>query len=160
MRARTLSDILREVNVAPQMQDTLARIVKNLGGGRMPTVFTTVANNISNAAESVVSITPALNPGSDAALVLVIGMWPTAAIGATGTVAITRIRQGTTVAGAQVGTSYSNTVVAANLYSGFAMAMDTPGAVAGMQYSMTAQITGGSANTNVVSAFLMAMAIG
>src|SRR5258708_39954309 len=71
---RTLADLLRSYDVPPQLHDRLARVGFNLGGGRVPFVFTVVpaANPLTNA-ETAVLTTPAINPPSDQAIVLLLG---------------------------------------------------------------------------------------
>jgi hypothetical protein len=161
MRHRTLADILRDTHVAPQMQDTLARIVKNLGGGRPPIVFsTTILANVNNAVETQVGVTPPISPGIDSAVILVLFMWGTFAVGTTGTQAIMRVRQGNGVAGAVVNINTNETVIAGNTYSNTAFVVDTPGAVAGLQYSGTVSVTAATAVTNTNQMTMLAMAIG
>jgi hypothetical protein len=157
----TLAEVLREINVAPHLEDRLARTVFNLGGGRMPTVFTIAAlANANLATETLIAITPPLNPGIDAAMILLVWMWGTNAVGATGTSVQLRIRQGTTAVGAAVGQSPVNTVVAGNAFSGITFGFDTPGAVAGQQYNGTVLVGAATANTVSNIATMLAMAIG
>lgn len=158
----TLAEFLRETHIAPEMQDHLARTVFNLGGGRMPTVFSTLGlANAINAAESLTTTTPPLNPGIDAALILVVYMWSVAAIGANGTGVVMRLRQGTTLAGAIITNAASQwNATAGSNFTGVMLGIDTPGAVAGMQYSGTVQVQAATANSNTANTFIMAMAIG
>jgi hypothetical protein len=131
-----------------------------LGGGRVPLVFTTaLPAQIVNAVETVAMTTPPLNPGIDAAVVLLFGMFA-ATIGATGTQMVCQFRRGTTVAGVAVGRFTSQPVVAASVASVVLLDMDTPGAVAGQQYVMTGQVTGGSANTVPTNGLMIALALG
>jgi hypothetical protein len=161
MRRPTLSDILRDMHVAPEMQDRLARTVYNLGGGRMPMVFSAVsAGNALNAAESVVVTSPPLNPGLDSALVLLIFEWSTGTIGTTGTAVTMIIRQGTTALGPNVGLNPTTLCTAGQPFNGVMVAVDTPGAVAGQQYTGTITVTGAGTNSATVKTFLLAMAIG
>ena len=162
MRNRTLSDILRDVNVAPQMHDTLARIVMNLGGGRLPFAFSnTSIANAALAAETVVVTTPPLNPGLDFSFILIFFQWTGAPIGTTGNGVTMQARRGTAVAGTLVlGGSPVFTVVAGNNFTGFAMWVDTPGAVAGQQYSGTISVNAATANSITGTAVLVALAFG
>jgi hypothetical protein len=156
----TLADLLREVNVAPQMEDHLARIIFNLGGGRVPMAFsTTVVGSPAAAAETVICTTPPLNPPSDASNIIVIGMYQIQT-GTNGTTVNTRIRQGATAAGLVVSGFPGLTVVATQVYTPSILAIDTPGLVAGLQYSMSAQVGAATAVSTVSSLALLAMAIG
>lgn len=160
-RRATLADFLREVDIAPSMQDTLARIVKNLGGGRPPFVFSTTAiTPLTNAVEGVTCTTPPLNPGLDASQVLLVGCWNTQAIGTTGNAASASIRRGTAVSGGLISSAFNTTVVAAQIWTAWCIGVDTPGAVAGQQYSLTGAVAAATANTAISAAFLMAMSIG
>lgn len=77
-------------------------------------------------------------------------------INVTGSIAVTagtaatavtvRVRRGTTTAGALVSAAEPTTVVAGNQYTLGFDALDSPGAVAGQQYVVTAQQTAATAN--------------
>lgn len=104
--------------------------------------FPSVASNASfalpaSAAETVIVTTPPLNIPLDFAQVFL--HWFIAFVGGTAiTAAVFRLRRGTTVAGALVGSPpYQSALNAGNtvFYSG--SYFDTPGAVAGQQYSLT-----------------------
>lgn len=161
MMRPTLSDLLRRVHVAGYDERFIARVVKNLGGGRMPFVFANVAlASPQNAVETVVITTPALNPSLDNANVLVYGGMIINAIGTAGTQLTCRIRQGTTVTGTVVSPNVAFTVIAGNQYTASQMVIDSPGAVAGIQYSMTGTVANASANSTVGGAFILALALG
>jgi hypothetical protein len=162
MRQPTLADRLREMDVTGLDYTHVARIIYGLGGGRPPFVFAS-ANpaTLVNAVETVFLFTPPLNPGSDAAVVLVIAEFNAAAIGATGTALQLRGREGTTTAG--VGfppVTMTVAVTAGANTSGIFVGMDTPGAVAGIPYCCTGVVVGATANTVPAAAFIMAMALG
>lgn len=158
---RTLSDLLRSFDIPPQLHDRLARVVYNLGGGRVPFVFTTSVNSpILTTTELVVLTTPPLNPGIDSAVVLLLGYWNTNALSAAATFCGTTIRRGTTIASPVVNAQPFDRATASTGYTGFAMQMDTPGAVAGQQYALTAIVGGASGNTAVISGFFAALALG
>jgi len=160
MERATLSDILREVKHAPELQDRLARVVFNLGGGRVPFVFsTTIGTSPATNEEEAVCIAPPLNPPSDSPFIALFGMYRLT-IGTSGTQLTTRFRQGSGIAGTIVGGNWLDTVVAANILSKMAMAFDTPQLAAGIQYSLTAQILAGAAASTVLNVALLALALG
>lgn len=160
MHNKTLSDILRDMKVAPALIDRLPRTVLNLGGGRVP--FTFVIGNIAGlntAAETIIATTPPLNPGADAANVLLLGCY-SVSTGATTTALVTRIRQTAALTGTVVNSSQTQSVTAGNVAQSTAIAIDTPGAVAGMQYVLTGQATGASAGTGGINSVFIALALG
>lgn len=161
MERATLSDILREVKQAPELHDRLARIVYNLGGGRVPFVIGTgPLNNLVNAVETVMLTTPPLNPGIDSAVVLLLASAVISPFGASTTALVARFRQGTTTAGALVGSSTTTTTAAGNSLNATQIGIDTPGAVAGMQYSFTGSAAAAAANSTVGSGVMIALALG
>lgn len=160
MDKATLSDILREVKHAPELHDRLARVVYGLGGGRVPFVFTsTIGTSPATNEEEAVAITPPLNPPSDSPLIILLGTYRIT-IGTSGTSLTTRFRQGAGVAGSAVIGNLTQTVVATNIVSSTFVAHDTPASAAGIQYSMTAQITGGAAASAVAVVEMIALALG
>jgi len=162
MRNRTLSDILRQVNVAPQMLDRLARVGKALGGGRMP--FASSSAIVSNASinlETVVATTPPLNPGADAAVVLVFFQWCSNVIGASATSVQMNIRQGTTISGTALTIGVDVGSVAPGAQFGSCIfAVDTPGAVAGQRYSGTVLVVASTVFSATFSVQIAAIAFG
>ncbi|SRR6266496_1633491 len=71
--------------------------------------------------------------------------------GATTTAVVVRCRRGVGIAGALVGVAETFTIgAAANVSISFQF-VDSPGAVANQQYTITVQQTGGSTNGNVVA---------
>jgi hypothetical protein len=161
MARQTLSDLLRSYDVPPQLHDRLARVVYNLGGGRVPFVFTTaVLSALQTNAETAVLTTPPLNPGIDSAVVLLFGVYNIAPAGTGGTTVTTRLHRGTTIAGFQlVVNTLVDAVAGANVAPSI-VTVDTPGAVAGLQYTLSGQMTVASANSNVLSGCLVALALG
>jgi hypothetical protein len=142
------------------MQDRLARIAYNLGGGRVPFVFSAaVVGSLANAAETVVCTTPPLNPGNDSPFVILLGI-VTVTAGTNATLLNLKCRQGTTALGPNAGLPSTITAVAGTQYAVAVMGVDTPGAVAGLQYSLTGQATAATAVSLVQFAFLMALAMG
>jgi hypothetical protein len=161
MERATLSDILREVKHAPELHDRLARIVYNLGGGRVPFVFTTaVSSPIVTTTEFAVLTTPPINPGVDSAVVLFFGFWTTTALSAAVTSVNAIVRRGTTIAGLIVNQNTLDRATASAPYTGYVMGLDTPGAVAGQQYTLSAITNLASGNTVVNAGFLIALALG
>jgi hypothetical protein len=160
MERATLSDILREVKHAPELHDRLARIVYNLGGGRVPFVVSqTVGTSPVTNEEEAVCITPPLNPPSDSPFIILLGTYRIT-VGTSGTLLNTRFRQGSGIAGTAVSNIWVSTVVAATVVSPFVLGTDTPASAAGIQYSMTCLVTGGAAASAVAAALMIALALG
>jgi hypothetical protein len=158
---QTLSELLRAYDVPPQLHDRLARVVYNLGGGRVPFTFTTAFNSpILTIFEFVVCTTPPLNPGLDSAVVLTLGCWCTAALSAGTTSCNATIRRGTTIAGPIVNQVTLDRATPSAPYTGYAIGIDTPGPCAGVQYSLNAITNVASGNTVVATGFLIALALG
>lgn len=113
-------------------------------GVHFPTANTTTSLAVipASGAETVLCTTPPLNLILDFAQVLL--FWELVALIGAGSAGVTfRIRRGTTTAGALVTTNAQFMSVGAGnnaFWSG--TYVDTPGAVAGQQYSLTGQSTG------------------
>jgi hypothetical protein len=151
---------LREVKQAPELHDRLARVVYNLGGGRVPFVYTnTVIASPAAAAETVIATTPAINPPSDTPTILLFGVYQILC-GTNGVAIQTRMRQGTTTGGLLLSNTPSLTAVAASNYIMTILAQDTTALLAGIQYSMCAVVTSASAASTVANAALLALALG
>lgn len=159
--ARTLSDVLRSFDIPPQLHDRLARVVYNLGGGRVPFVYTTTFNTpIVTTTEFFICTTPPLNPGVDTGVVLLLGFWGTGALASGTTSCNALIRRGNTLAGNICNQNTLDRATALAPYTGYAIGIDTPGAVAGQTYSLSAITNLASGNTTVLVAFLIALALG
>lgn len=161
MRHVTLADRLREVGIAPALLDRLPRTILNLGGGRPP--FTFVLGNVvglSNAVETILATLPPLNPGLDAANVLLLAYFGVPSVGTGTTALVPRIRQGTTATGTVVNTALTKNSAAGNNEIITMVAIDTPGAVAGMQYVLTCTATGATGGTNPVNSVFIGLALG
>jgi hypothetical protein len=91
----------------------------------------------ANATETIVLTTPPLNIALDFALILLV--WTGGlTTGASVTSHVWRLRRGTTLTGAQVGANpLQVTVAAGNFSPATGFYFDTPGAVAGQQYTLT-----------------------
>jgi hypothetical protein len=161
MSHRTLSDLLRSYDVPPQLHDRLARVVYNLGGGRVPFVLsTTLLGNLNNAVETAVCTTPPLNPGLDSAVVLVLGCYALGALGATGGALQTQVRRGADVTGVALFPTGTLVVAAGGSALVTIIVSDTPGAVAGVQYTMSGRAVGATAPSALVTTLLIALALG
>ena len=160
MARQTLSDMLRSFDVPPQLHDRLARVVYNLGGGRPPIVLSTtlLAGSFAAATETIVCTTPPLNPGLDSGNVLVFGTVCIGGVGANGTLMLAQIRRGTTLAGPQIGNNYQQTVVPPAVATGTCIVFDTPGAVAGVQYTLTCQVQNLTGPCNMNNCLIAALA--
>jgi hypothetical protein len=82
------------------------------------------------------------------------------AIGTNGTQLIGRIRQGSGITGTILTATFTTTTAATNAMSMTLVAMDTLGAAAGQQYTLTAQVTGATAPTTISNGIILAMALG
>jgi len=112
----------------------------------------------TGSAETVVVTTPPLNLPLDFATVFV--FWYVAALTGINTLTQTlRLRRGSLVTGALVNVS-QNWTIAASVNSIFpGMYIDTPGAVAGLQYSVTYQGNGATGNATIGDVCLMALVL-
>lgn len=137
-RKRTLSDLLRDTGLGPSSPAHLARAVAKMGV-RYPSVFsnTFIGPLPAGAAETVVLTTPPLTLPLDGAAVFII--WCANILtGATTTFLNFNIRRGTTTAGTVIHLqSFAVPVTAGSKAQGAGCYFDTPGAVAGQQYTLT-----------------------
>lgn len=109
---------------------------------------TIVAATIVTTAETVVATSNALSPALDFELIII--LWEvTLTIGTTGNLLTPKLRRGTTVAGTLVNVGTGVTVVAPNVVKLSGVYTDTPGAVAGQQYSITLTVGAATANSTV-----------
>lgn len=138
----TLSDLLRDTHLGPDSAAHLARAVINMGV-RYPSVFTNAALAVvpANGAETVILTTPPLTLPLDGAAVF-LGWFYTPTTGLGTTAAGVRIRRGTLVTSPLIngGNAYPATANSGLLLAGWFV--DTPGSVAGVQYSLTVTGTG------------------
>ena len=127
--------------------------------------FPTVASNTfvgplpASAAETVVLTTPGISEPIDNAQVLL--LWTASITPGTSTTSLVyRIRRGTTTGGALVNAStFSFTTVAANLTTVSGWYFDSPGTVAGQQYSLTVVQTADTVAGAWVDGALIAMVL-
>jgi len=113
-------------------------------GVRFPSVATTafIGPLPASAAETICATTPPLTIPLDFSQVIL--LWSFTFLAGTGTTGFSmRIRRGTTTGGAQVGGHSWDFTIAAAASSCYGGAyVDTPGAVAGQQYTLTCVQTG------------------
>lgn len=113
-------------------------------GVRFPSIATTffVGPLPASAVETVILTTPPLNISLDFAQIII--CWACNITAGTGTTGLTfRVRRGTTTGGPSVtATAWPLTLAAGNTGIGSGCYVDTPGAVAGQQYSLTVIQTG------------------
>jgi hypothetical protein len=160
MRHRTLSDILREVDIPPQLQDRLARVVYGLGGGRVPFVFSNaIVGSPAAAGETAICTTPPFNPPGDGAFIFVFG-YCALTVGTNGININTRIRQGSGIAGLTIAAFNTVTAAAGNAVAGVSMGIDTTAGQAGVQYTLTVGVASATAVSTVQVAFLIAVGLG
>ncbi len=120
-------------------------------------VTMTAAVAVVAATETIIATLPGITVASAAPLIRLFGVlrMTTAAL----TTAVTlRIRRGTAITGALVGTADAVVEAASTLINLSTAGEDSPGEVAGQQYVLTAQATGPAANGSATFAELIAMA--
>jgi hypothetical protein len=130
-------------------------------GVRFPSVQTNtfVGPLPASAVETVVLTTPPLTLPLDGAVVILLWMAMIAG-GATTTDLDFRLRRGTTSAGVQVGaTSWNLTAVVGSGRALGGWYFDTPGAVAGIQYSLTVAQVGATGAGTFNDGALLAFAL-
>jgi len=109
-------------------------------GVRFPSVFTNtfIGPLPANATETVIATTPPLTITLDFAQVLLFWACSFSVVGASVTSHSFRIRRGTTAAGTVVFVAtFANNATAGGFSTTSGVYADTPGAVAGQQYSLT-----------------------
>ncbi len=129
-------------------------------GVRFPTVASTtiIASVPASGAETVVVTTPPLNIPLDFAQIII--LWCVEVLIGTGTtVELQRLHRGTTTAGAQVNVAGSYTVGGGNRWTFTGCYVDTPGAVAGQQYSLSLSGTGTTGAWTTEDVSLIAFAL-
>src|SRR5260370_476285 len=129
-------------------------------GVRFPSVQSNTSFALpASAVETVIVTTPPLNISLDFGVVYL--LWFLAIQAGTGVVQLSlRIRRGTTVAGPVVNTTFStHTLAAANFANLSGAYFDTPGAVAGQQYSLTCVQTGATAASVIADIAMIAFAL-
>jgi hypothetical protein len=130
-------------------------------GVRFPSVQTNtfIGPFPANATETVVLTTPPLTLPLDSAVVLI--LWDFSALAGTSVTSfVLRIRRGATTAGTLVTTAQHVTPAVAGTISGLGGCyFDTPGAVAGQQYSLTCVQTAATGASTFNDAALLAFAL-
>lgn len=121
------------------------------------------SNTIQNAtivttAETVIATTPPIIQPIDNALVLVLWTFSIALAAATATLSM-RLRRGTTTGGTLVNVSLAPTVTASATVMFAGHYFDTPGVVAGQQYSMCVVCGSAGANSTVNDVCITALAL-
>lgn len=127
-------------------------------GVRLPSV---VANSIGNAvgtAEIVVATTPPMNIPLDFATILLFWYYATTTPASTTNLQL-RLRRGTTTAGTLVSSGVNQLVTASATATLSGFAFDVPGAVAGQQYSLTAQFTAAVGSAGPTELWMLAMCL-
>jgi hypothetical protein len=128
-------------------------------GVRLFSAFTNaVLASPAAAAETAIATTPPINLALDNAQILL--FWYLAiTIGTNGTSLKVFIRRGSGTAGNFINQSFLATVVAANLVVLSGHYADSPGVVAGQQYTLTATVGAASAASAVADVALTAMVL-
>lgn len=155
-RKRTLSDLLRDTGLGESAGAHLARAVAKMGV-RYPSVFTStfVGPLPAGAAETVILTSPPLTLPLDGAVVFIL-YWFNIIPGTSTTFFTGNIRRGTTAGSPAVTTSPAITPTVAGTQASLScIFFDSPGAVAGVQYSGTvSQIAATGAGTFQLGALL------
>ena len=130
-------------------------------GVRYPTAVSTtlVTANIVTSAETVVVTSPPLTLTLDFSQVL---LWYAVYLGANGAGSvniIATIRRGAAVGGTQVSVQQRSVASPGNVTFISGVYVDTPGAVAGQQYSITITMQAATTNTSVTDVCLLAAAL-
>ncbi len=119
--------------------------------------FSTSSVNIPTTTETAILTTDPIAVSSPGALIRILGF--VGFLTGTATTFLTiRIRRGSGIAGALVGGAIGLSVAAAQNYSVPIEAEDTPGEVAGQQYTITAQQTAATGNGTATPATLITTA--
>jgi len=125
-------------------------------GVRIASVFTnTIIGSPALAAETIIATTGPIGLIEDNAQVF-LHAFIELTIGTSGTALTLRLRRGALVGSPLVNVGQASTVVAANLVRANLVYADFPGVAAGLQYTLTAQITAGAAASTVTDVGLMA----
>ena len=138
INTKVVSDILTGEILERRSFEHFGKIARSMGV-RLASVFSTtfIGPLPASAAETVCLTTgPIIEAVDNAAIIL---LWFAAITAGTSVTShVFRVRRGTTTAGAQVGANpWSDTVAAAAFLATSGVYVDTPGVVAGQQYSLT-----------------------
>lgn len=119
-------------------------------GVRFPSVSSTTLVNTAlvNAAETIMLTSPPLNLAVDFEQILIFWSICLNVVGASTTLAQVKIRRGTTAGGTQVNVNATTLATPANQFFMSGCYIDTPGAVAGQQYTVTLAMLSATANSN------------
>ena len=160
INTRVVSDI-RTGEILERVAHDYRGVIARCMGVRFPTVAsnTFVGPLPASAAETVVLTTPGISEPIDNAQVLL--LWTASITPGTSTTSLVyRLRRGTTTAGTLVNAStFSFTTVAANLTTVSGWYFDSPGTVAGQQYSLTVVQTADTVAGAWVDGALIAMVL-
>jgi len=129
-------------------------------GVRYPSVATNVALNVLPAtnAETIICTTPPLTIPLDFAQIII--FWFAQITTGTSTTSLQmRVRRGATLAGAIIGTGWTLTIGAALNALPNGCYIDTPGAVAGQQYTLTCSQQGVTVAGTLIDQCLIAFAL-
>src|SRR5437868_6296431 len=129
-------------------------------GVRLPSVVsTTILNSpILTTAETIVVTSPAINLSLDFQALLIFWYANIAAAASTTSV-IARLRRGAALTGTVINVASLTVATASAGFSTSGCYVDTPGAVAGQQYSLTLALSAASANSAVNDVALVVMGL-
>lgn len=130
-------------------------------GVRFPSVASTTIVNATlvTTAETVVVTTPPFNIPLDYAQIIVMAYAEVFPVGTTTTGIVAKLRRGTTTAGTQLGFNSGGTATPGAAWAWSMLYVDSPGVVAGQQYSVTLSQTAATANGTVLDVCLIAFAL-
>lgn len=129
-------------------------------GARWPSVQSNTLLNmpIVTTAETAIVTTPALSPAFDGGVIYL--AWFFVGLLAAGVTSMTvRIRRGSGTAGTSITATAAVAATAATISQLSGCYFDTPGIVAGQQYTVTLALAGAGANTTLSDACLIAYAL-
>jgi hypothetical protein len=128
-------------------------------GVRNASVFTnTIIGSPALAAETIIATSGAIGLIADNAQVFLVAFIELT-IGTSGTGLTLKLRRGVDTTGTLVNVGQASTVVAGNKIRASLCYADFPGVAAGLQYTLTAQITAGAAASTVTDVGLMAFVL-
>lgn len=128
-------------------------------GVRMASVFSNaIVGSPALAAETIICTTGAINLAVDNAQVLLVA-FVEMTIGTSGVLLTLRLRRGSALTSTLVNVGNGATVAATNVVRHSMCYADSPGVVAGVQYSLTAQVGSGAAASTVSDVGLLAFVL-
>lgn len=130
-------------------------------GVRFPGLSSTTITNsaLVTTAETIICTLPPISLALDFQALLLF-WWMSIGVGASTTAVVFRLRRSTLITGTPIFVSAPQPAIAASTNGSFSgVYPDTPGAVAGQQYVLTAQQTGATGNGGIFDVCLAALGL-